>query len=220
MLRNMGIARMTFPPRSQYHWKEKIMSTQIDVQPERAYSEQYAEVLEQLYDKMEGTANAAVAFAAPQKHDDLMVIPVASVGWRFGSGTGMSRQKEQREAQRGMGVGGTLSVSPVGFIEVKEGTARFRPIFTPDTLLKMQIVGGLIALGMIRGLSSLFKRRPVRKGEKRRGPLFNVVFSPRANIIGTGGRARKARSGFQPPLRLNSKKTRAGQAQLLRSKRK
>ena len=196
------------------------MSTQVDVQPERAYSEQYAEALEQLYDKIEGTANAAVAFAAPQKHDGLMIIPVANVGWRFGSGTGTRRQKEQGEAQRGMGVGGAMSVSPVGFIEVKEGTARFQPIFTPDTILKMQIVGGLIALGMIRGFGSLLRRRQVRKGEKRRGPMFNVVFSPHANIIARGGRARKPRSGFQPRLRLNRKRTRAGQAKLLKSKRK
>ena len=196
------------------------MSTQIDVQPERAYSEKFAEVFEQLYDKMEGTAKAAVAFAPPQEHDGLMIIPVASVGWRFGSGTGTRRQKEQREAQGGIGVGGAMSVSPVGFIEVKEGTARFRPILTPDTMLKMQIVGGLIALGMIRGLGSLLRRRPVRKAEKRRGPIFNVVFSPRANIIGTGGRALKPRRTSQPRLRLNKKSTLAGQAKLLKSKRK
>jgi uncharacterized spore protein YtfJ len=196
------------------------MSTQIDVQPERAYSEQYVDVLEQLNKKLEGAANAAVAFATPQKHDDLTIIPVASVGWRFGSGTGTRRTKEQREAQRGMGVGGALSVSPVGFIEIKEGTARFRPIFTPDSILKMQVVGGLIALGMIRGLGTLLRRRPVRKAEKHRGPMFNVVFSPHANIIARGGRARKPRRAFQPRLRLNKKRTRAGQARLLRSKRK
>ena len=45
------------------------MSTQIDVQTEQAYSEQYNEVLEQLYDKIEGSAKAAVAFAPPQRHD-------------------------------------------------------------------------------------------------------------------------------------------------------
>jgi uncharacterized spore protein YtfJ len=196
-----------------------MMSAEIDVQPERAYSEQYTEVLEQLYDKMEGSAKATVAFAPPQKHNDLVVIPVASVGWRFGSGTGTSRQKEQREAQRGMGVGGTMSVSPVGFIEVKEGTARFQPIFTPDTILKMQIIGGLIALGMIRGFRLLFGRRPVKKGEKRRGPMLNVVFSPHANIIARGGRARKPRRAYQPRLRSNIKRTLASQAKLLTSKR-
>jgi uncharacterized spore protein YtfJ len=196
------------------------MSTQIDVQPERAYSEQFAEVFEQLYDKMEGTANAAVAFAPPQEHDGLMIIPVASVGWRFGSGTGTRRQKEQREAQGGIGVGGAMSVSPVGFIEVKEETARFRPILTPDTMLKMQIVGGLIALGMIRGLGSLLRRRPVRKRERHPGSGFNVVFSPHANIIAKGGRARKPRRGFQPHLRLNRKRTRVGQGHPIGSRRK
>jgi len=192
------------------------MSTQIDGQPERAHSEQYTEVLEQMYDKIEGSAKAAVAFAPPQRHDGLVLIPVASVGWRFGSGTGTSRQKEQREAQRGIGVGGTMSVSPVGFIEVKEGTARFRPIFNLDTILKMQIVGGLFALGMI----SLFGRRPVGKDERRRGPLFNVVFSPHTNIIAPKGRAQKPQRASQPRFRLNRKRTHAGQAKLFRSKRK
>jgi uncharacterized spore protein YtfJ len=192
------------------------MSTKIDVQSERAYSEQYTEVLEQLYDKIEGSAKAEVAFAPSQDHNGLVVIPVASVGWRFGSGTGMSRQKEQREAQKGIGVGGTMSVSPVGFIEVKEGTARFRPIFHLDKILKMQIVGGLFALGMI----SLFGRRPVGKDERRRGPLFNVVFSPHTNIIAPKGRARKPRKAFQPRFRLNRKRTHAGQAKLVRGRRK
>jgi hypothetical protein len=82
-----------------------------------------------------------------------------------------------------------MSVSPVGYIEVREVTARFQPIFTPDTILKMQIIGGLIALGMIRGFRLLFGHRPVKKGEKGRGPIFNVVFSPHANIIARVGRA-------------------------------
>jgi uncharacterized spore protein YtfJ len=196
-----------------------MMSPQIDVQPERAYAEQYTEALEQLYDKIESSATAAVAFAPSQRHNDLVIIPVANVGWRFGSGTGTRRQKEQREAQRGMGVGGTMSVSPVGFIEVKEGNARFQPIFTPDTILKMQIIGGLIAIGMIRGFRLLFGRRPVKKGEKRRGPLFNMVFSPHANIIARGGRARKPRRAYQPRLRLSRKRTHASQAKMLKSKR-
>ena len=191
------------------------MSTKIDVQPERAFSEQYTEMLEQLYDKIESSARADVVFASPQKHNGLVVIPVASVGWRFGSGTGTRRQKEQKEAQRGMGVGGTMSVSPLGFIEVKEETARFRPIFAFDTLLKMQINGGLIALGAV----SLSRRTAVREGEKHRGPMFNIVFKPHTNIIASGGRARKPRRVSQPRLRLNGKRTRPGLVKLFRSKR-
>jgi uncharacterized spore protein YtfJ len=192
-----------------------MMSTQIDIQPEQAYSEQYTEVLEQLYDKIEGSAKAAVAFAPPEKHDGLVVIPVASVSWRFGSGTGTSRPKEQSAAQRGMGVGGTMSVSPVGFIEVKEGTAKFRPIVAFDSLLKMQLVGGLIALGVV----SLLGRRNMMKDEKRRGSLFNVVFSPHTTILARGGQTRKPRRASQPRFGLNRKRMHAGQAKMFRSKR-
>lgn len=185
------------------------MSTQVDAQSERTYAEQYASVLEQLNKKMESIADAAVAFAPPQKHGDLTVIPVAKVRSRFGSGFGTGRPKGQERMQGGVGVGGTLSVTPVGYIEVKEGMARFRPIFTPDTLVKMQVVGGLLALLTLGGLGTLFGRRQAKKGERRRGPVFNVVFSPGANIHAGEGRTRKRLRGFQPHRRLNEKKMRA-----------
>lgn len=186
------------------------MSTQVDVQPEREYSEQYAAAVEQFSRKMEDTANAAVAFAAPLEHDGLTVIPVAKVGWRFGGGAGTGRPKQHEQVQGGMGIGGTMSISPVGYIEVKDGTARFRPIFTPDAILKMQVVGGLLALAILRRLGSAFKRRQPKKGErKQRGPVFNVVFSPGANIIAREGRVRKPRQGSQLPRRLNERKTQA-----------
>ena len=192
------------------------MNTKIDVQTEQAYSEQYNEVLEQLYDKIEGSAKAAVAFAPPEKHDGLVIIPVANVGWRFGSGIGTSKPKEQSTAQRGMGVGGTMSVTPVGFIEVKEGAAKFRPIVAFDSLLKMQIVGGLIALGVV----SLLGRRKMMKDEKSRGSLFNVVISPHTTILARGGQTRKPRRASRPRFSLNGKRMRAGQAKMLRSMRR
>jgi uncharacterized spore protein YtfJ len=185
-----------------------MMSTKGDVQTERTYAEQYASVLEQLNRKMESIADAAVAFAPPQKHGDLTVIPVANVRSRFGSGFGAGRPKGQESMQGGVGVGGTLSVTPVGYIEVKEGIARFRPIFTPDAIVKMQVVGGLLALLTLGGLGTLFGRRQAKKGERRRGPVFNVVFSPGANIHAGEGRTRKRLRGFQSRRRLNEKKTR------------
>ena len=192
------------------------MSTQIDVQSERAYSEQYHEVLEQLYDKIESSAKADVVFAPPQRHEGLTIIPVASVGWRFGSGTGTSRPRERREAQRGMGVGGTMSVAPVGFIEVKEGSAKFRPIVAFDSILKMQLVGGLIALGVV---SLLGRRRTMNEG-KRRGPLFNVAISPHTTILARGGQTRKPRRASRPRFGLNGKRMRKqDKLRMFRSKR-
>lgn len=191
------------------------MSTKLDVQSEKVYSEQYHEVLEQLYDKIESSAKADVVFASPQKHEGLTIIPVASVGWRFGSGIGTSRPKEQKEAQRGMGIGGTMSVSPVGFIEVKEGAAKFRPIVAFDSILKMQLVGGLIALGVL----SLSGRRRMMKGEKSRGSLFSIVFSPHTTILAKGGQTRKPRRASRPRFGLNRKRMPTVPAKMFRSKR-
>lgn len=191
------------------------MSTQIDVQPEKAYSEQYSEVLEQLYDKIEGSAKAAVAFAPPESLDGLTIVPVANVGWRFGSGIGTSRPKEQKEAQRGMGVGGTMSVSPVGFIEVKEGIAKFRPIVAFDSLVKMQLVGGLIAFGVV----SLLGRRRIMDEGKRRGSLFSIVFSPHTTILAKGAQTRKPRRASSPRFGLNRKRMPNVPAKMFRSKR-
>jgi len=172
------------------------MSTLVDVQPE-----QYASVLEQLNRKMESTADAAVAFAPPQQHGGLTIIPVAKVKARFGSDFGAGRPKGQERMQGGVGIGGTMSVTPVGYIEVKEGIARFRPIFTPDAIVKMQVVGGFLALLTLGGLGTLFGRRQAKRDERRHGSVFHVVLSPGANVYA---------GGFQPRSCLNKKNSSPG----------
>lgn len=183
-----------------------MSSTQFDIQPEKTYAEQFASVLEKLNKDMESTADAAIAFAPAQKHGDLMIIPVARVRSRFGSGFGTGKPKEQESVQGGIATGGTMSVTPVGYIEVKEGIARFRPIFTPDTIVRMQVVGGLLTLLTLGGLGTVFGRRRAKRGMRRRGPVFNVVFSPGANVL--AGRMRKRPQTFQPRHRMNESKRR------------
>ncbi len=182
------------------------MNTQVDARPERAHSEQYAAILEQFDRKMEHTADAAVAFAPPQEFGNLTVIPVAKVRWGIGSGTRTGKLKEQDGAQEGKESGQIVSVSPVGYIEVKEGTTTFRPFFTPDTILKMQVVGGLIAIAILRGINTAFGHLQTKRGERKRESVFNVIFSPGANIIERQGRTRKPRQGFRLSRRLNERK--------------
>jgi hypothetical protein len=98
---------------------------------------------------------------------------------------------------------------------VNERAARFRPIFALDTILKIQIVGGLIALGVV----SLFGRRTAMKDEKSRGSLFNVVFSPHTTILAKGGQIRKPRRASRPRFGLNRKRIPAVPTKMFRSKR-
>lgn len=184
------------------------MSTKVDIQPERTYAEQYASALEQLDRRMERTADAAGAFAPPHTYDRLMIIPVAKVRSSAGSGFGTMRPKGSERVQGGIGIGETASVTPVGYIEVNEGTARFRPIFTPDVIVKMQVVSSLLALLTLTGLGSLLGRRAKKNGRRRRGSVFNVVFSPGAHIQVGMSRAPKRRWGFRSHQRLNPQKMR------------
>jgi hypothetical protein len=187
--------------------KEYKMSTQLDVQPGRRDTEPYASVLEELNSKMQGSAEATLAFAPPQTYGDLTVIPVARVRSRSGGGFGMGKPGGQEHVQEGVGIVGTLSVIPVGYIEVKEGRARFRPIIMPDMLVRMQVVGGGLALLTLAVVGRLFGRRPVGGRQRRRGPVFKVVASPGASIWVGRGRARR-RQGLRPRRALHERRPR------------
>ena len=69
-------------------------------------------------------AKAATVFGEPVERDGITVIPVAKARWGFGGGVGRRRDED------GGGGGGGAQVTPVGFIELKNGAAEFRPIRT------------------------------------------------------------------------------------------
>ena len=91
-----------------------------------------------LADRLGATARAATIFGDPVEGEGVTVIPVARARWGFGGGVG------RRQEEDGAGGGGGVQVSPVGFIELKNGEAEFRPIRTIS--LSWMLVGGLATL--------------------------------------------------------------------------
>ena len=87
-------------------------------------------------------ARATTIFSDPVERDGLTVIPVAKARWGFGGGVG------HRKDEDGAGGGGGMQITPVGFIELKNGTAEFRPIRTVS--FNWIIAGGLAALLLLR----------------------------------------------------------------------
>lgn len=73
-------------------------------------------------ERLGATAKAATIFGEPVERDGITVIPVGKARWGFGGGVG------RRKDEDGAGGGGGAQVSPVGFIELKDGHANFRPI--------------------------------------------------------------------------------------------
>ena len=80
------------------------------------------EFTERLAETIGAAVRASAVFGEPVEGQGATVIPVARAKWGFGGGSG------GRGGEQGAGGGGGTSVSPVGYIELRAGGARFRRI--------------------------------------------------------------------------------------------
>ncbi|HET9710713.1 MAG TPA: spore germination protein GerW family protein [Pyrinomonadaceae bacterium] len=92
-------------------------------------------------------AQASTVFSEPIEREGITVIPVAKTRWAFGGGAG------HRKDEDGAGGGGAVQVAPVGFIEIKNGQAEFRPIRTLS--MPLMILGGISTILLLRRLKRL-----------------------------------------------------------------
>jgi uncharacterized spore protein YtfJ len=93
-------------------------------------------------EKLGAVAKAATVFGEPVERDGITVIPVAKARWGFGGGAG------QRKDEEGAGGGGGVQVTPVGFIEIKNHEANFRPIRTSSW--PWILAGSILGLFLLR----------------------------------------------------------------------
>jgi uncharacterized spore protein YtfJ len=110
-----------------------------------------ASLLERFAEKLGYTARSATIFGEAVEREGVTVIPIAKAKWGLGGGGGHRRPG----AQEGLGGGGGVTVAPVGYIEVKNGESRFRPIWDPMTT----IVAGLGAGALLLLAFGRFRRR-------------------------------------------------------------
>ncbi|MBK8812421.1 MAG: sporulation protein [Acidobacteria bacterium] len=67
------------------------------------------------------SANARLIYGEPVERGGVTVITVAKAAYGFGGGGG------KKEDEEGSGGGGGVALTPVGYIEMKNGETRFRP---------------------------------------------------------------------------------------------
>ena len=105
--------------------------------------------VETLAERIGARFGSTAVFGEPVEAEGVTVIPVARSTWGFGGGTG-SRPEAEGEGEGG---GGGGSTSPVGFIELRDGKAAFRPIVDPRPF----VLAG--ALGLAVGICAAARRR-------------------------------------------------------------
>jgi len=126
------------------------MSTSADQEKALVPSSRADLFLERLAEKMGTHAQASVVFGEPVERGGVTIVPVARARWGFGGGAA-NRAGEAG----GSGGGGAMIVSPVGYIEIKEGESRFRSIPDPTARLPILIARGAVALLILGAIGRL-----------------------------------------------------------------
>ena len=102
-------------------------------------------LVEKIAEVVQLHTNASQVYGAPVERDGTTIIPVAKVQWGFGGGAMGAGTSE-----RGGGGGGGREV-PAGYIEVRNGSAEFRPVTNGDMQLYLAAgVAGLV-VGLFLG---------------------------------------------------------------------
>ncbi|MBO0800320.1 MAG: sporulation protein [Blastocatellia bacterium] len=104
--------------------------------------------LDRMAERFSATADVATIFGSPIERGEITVIPVAKVAYGFGGGRG------QGSGGDGSGGGGGIRVSPVGYIEIRNGGAVYKPIHNWAVLIPAIAAGGILTLLCAR----LFRR--------------------------------------------------------------
>jgi uncharacterized spore protein YtfJ len=126
---------------------------------EAAASSRLDALAERLAERVGGVANAGAVFGDPVERGGVTVIPVAKVRWGAGGGGGTGVKSRQGGEDTGEGGGGGAGVmaSPVGYIEIRDGEARFVRVREPADLVPMTLAAGFGAWLLLRGLRGLFR---------------------------------------------------------------
>lgn len=113
-------------------------------------------LLERLGQQLSTSATAQTVYGTPVERDGITVIPVARARYGFGGGGGSGTQAGEA-AGSGLGAGAGVSLTPVGYIELREGRSRFRPI--RSSVVPLVAVSGAIAWLLLRSVPRLLKSR-------------------------------------------------------------
>jgi uncharacterized spore protein YtfJ len=114
--------------------------------------------IEQLAQRLGISASATTVYGQPVERGDVTVIPVAKARYGFGGGSGTNKKGDE-----GSGGGGGVAVTPIGYIEIKDGKTQFRKIRDPQSLITALAVGGIFTFLTVRSLSKMLQRKSAVK---------------------------------------------------------
>lgn len=126
---------------------------------EQAADGRASNFLEGLAERLGFHARTDAVFGDPVEKGSVTVIPVAKVRYGFGGGSGRdTKDKDDGSKQgEGSGGGGGVMASPLGFIELHDGSAEFKPIGDPMAAVPVILASAFAAWVVLRGMRRLLR---------------------------------------------------------------
>jgi uncharacterized spore protein YtfJ len=106
------------------------------------------ELLAALAEQIGAQLSASIVYGEPVERDGVTVVPVAAARFAIGGGGGSDPLK----AQDGEGGGGAASITPVGYIELRDGHSRYVPLVHPARMLALVCCAVLAGVVVARPL--------------------------------------------------------------------
>lgn len=98
------------------------------------------ELVQSLAERLGASAHVRNVYGEPITSGDKTIIPVATVAYGFGGGTGKGKPGAE-ETREGGGAGGGMRAQPAGVIEVTPGRTRFVPATQTRPLAAAALAG-------------------------------------------------------------------------------
>jgi len=130
---------------------------EVQNQAEREAADSAGDYLQELAALIRGRASVSAVFGEPVETSGGTIIPVARV--RFLVGGGLGRGDDLGE---GGGGGGGAIAEPIGYIQIKNGTATYRPIHRPASHPLGELLrpaAAVLALAVARRVRTRLLRR-------------------------------------------------------------
>lgn len=113
-------------------------------------------LLEHLADRLGGSASVTAVYGEPVTADGVTVVPVAKVALGLGGGAG---RIGDAGAGEGGGGGGGVEATPVGYIEISNGIATYRPIRRTWADVAVPLAALVLGAALPKAVRMLRRRR-------------------------------------------------------------
>lgn len=130
---------------------------EMQQQVDQATSGMVTTMVEKLAERLGARRAAQAVYGDPVERNGVTIIPVAKVRYAFGAGGGGGAGADASSGSGGGG-GGQFKAEPLGYIELRDGTAEFKPI--KDEAAQLAAVLPIVIAG---GVTAVLALRAVRK---------------------------------------------------------